>query len=186
MPGYLMQSRGRARTPLPRAQRLHLSARQTSHFSSMRHGQSGLGTRTANHPKFIPPYLVQGNVGPSHFQNQSRPSAWLQIVSVSIFLCYSLGVCYWAQLCGQTQEWLTDRGTSTCASRKSPPPVNTLAWLGTAWIKLLFVPQDNSRVLQNVSFCKATRRHILEEYFLHYSFPHFPLTSDKTVGLPYF
>jgi len=28
------------------------------------------------------------------------------------------------------QVWLTDRGTSTCASRKSPPPVRTLAWLG--------------------------------------------------------
>jgi len=27
-------------------------------------------------------------------------------------------------------EWLTDRGTSTCASPKSPPPVNPLAWLG--------------------------------------------------------
>jgi hypothetical protein len=32
---------------------------------------------------------------------------------------------------GETEmEWLTDRGTSTCALRKSPPPVNTLAWLG--------------------------------------------------------
>ena len=37
-----------------------------------------------------------------------------------------------AQRCGQTQEWLTDRGTSTCASRKSLPPVNTLAWFGLA------------------------------------------------------
>jgi len=42
------------------------------------------------------------------------------------------GVCYRAQRCGQTQEWLPDRGTSTCSSRKSPPPVNTLAWLGLA------------------------------------------------------
>jgi hypothetical protein len=28
------------------------------------------------------------------------------------------------------QEWLTESGTSNCASCKSPPPVNTLAWLG--------------------------------------------------------
>ena len=30
---------------------------------------------------------------------------------------------------GQTQEWLPDGGTSTCASRRSPPSVRTLAWL---------------------------------------------------------
>ena len=65
MPGYNMQSRGTARTPLPRARRLHLSARQTSHFCIMRHSQSGLGTQTANQPKLIPPYLEQGNPGPS-------------------------------------------------------------------------------------------------------------------------
>ena len=34
-------------------------------FSSMRHGQSGHGIQTANQPEFIPPYLVQGNLGPS-------------------------------------------------------------------------------------------------------------------------
>ena len=28
---------------------------------------------------------------------------------------------------------MADRGTSTCAKRKSPPPVNTLAWL--AWLE---------------------------------------------------
>jgi len=39
-------------------------------------------------------------------------------------------VSYRAQLCDQTQEWLTDRGTPTCVSRKSPPPLRTLAWLG--------------------------------------------------------
>ena len=35
-----------------------------------------------------------------------------------------------AQLCGQTQVWQPDGGTSTCASRSSPPSVTTLAWLG--------------------------------------------------------
>ena len=30
------------------------------------------------------------------------------------------------------QEWLTDRGTSTCASRNSTLSVSTLAWLGLA------------------------------------------------------
>jgi hypothetical protein len=35
-----------------------------------------------------------------------------------------------------TQEWLTDRGMTTCASRKAPPLVRTLAWL--AW------PQSHS------------------------------------------
>ena len=54
---------------------------------------------------------------------------FFKIVSVSLFPLLDLGVCYSAQRCGQTPEWLTDRGTSTCASRKSPPPVNTLAWL---------------------------------------------------------
>ena len=34
------------------------------------------------------------------------------------------------QQCAQTQEWIRDRGMSTCASRKSPPSVRTLAWLG--------------------------------------------------------
>ena len=56
--------------------------------------------------------------------------------SVSIFPCYSLGICYLAQLCGQTQEWLTDRGTPNCAWSKSPPTVNTFAWLGLAWLGL--------------------------------------------------
>ena len=31
---------------------------------------------------------------------------------------------------------MADSGTSTCASRKSPPPVRTLAWLGLAWLGL--------------------------------------------------
>ena len=57
------------------------------------------------------------------------PEPDFKIVSVSIYP-WSLGVCYRAQRCGQTQEWLTDRGTSTCAKRKSPPPLNSLAWLG--------------------------------------------------------
>ena len=35
-----------------------------------------------------------------------------------------------AQLCVQTQEWVPDGGLSTCASRRSPPSVRTLSWLG--------------------------------------------------------
>ena len=53
-------------------------------------------------------------------------------VSLNIIPSQSLGVCYWAQQCGQTQEWLTDRGTEPCTSRKSPPQVNALARLGSA------------------------------------------------------
>jgi len=36
------------------------------------------------------------------------PQPDFKIVSVSVFPRYSLGICYWAQQCGQTQEWLTD------------------------------------------------------------------------------
>jgi len=43
--------------------------------------------------------------------------------------------CYRAQLRGQTREWLTDRGTSTCALRKCPPPQLEL-WLGLAWLSV--------------------------------------------------
>jgi len=49
---------------LPQARRLHLSAWQTSHNSSMRQSQSGLGTETANQPKFIPPILSPGQPRP--------------------------------------------------------------------------------------------------------------------------
>jgi len=78
MPAYTMQSRGKVRTPLPQARRLHLSAWQTSRTSSLRLSQSELRSQTANQPKFSLPYLVQGNLGPSLWQDQSRPSAWLQ------------------------------------------------------------------------------------------------------------
>ena len=42
------------------------------------------------------------------------------------------------------REWLTDRGTSTCPSHKSPPTVRTLsypglAWLGLAWLGLAWL-----------------------------------------------
>ena len=60
MPGYTTQSRGTARTPLSQARRLHLSAWQTSHNSSLRQSQSGLRTQTANQPKFIPPIISPG------------------------------------------------------------------------------------------------------------------------------
>ena len=33
----------------------------------------------------------------------------------------------------------TRQGASTCAWRKSPPPVNTLAWLGLAWLGLAWL-----------------------------------------------
>ena len=83
------------------------------------------------------------NVYPSHTQSRAPqalvfgmisqgPQPDFKIVSISIIPCQSLGVCYRAQPCGQTQEWLRDRGTSTCALHKSLPPVNTLAWLGLA------------------------------------------------------
>jgi len=77
MPGYTMQSLGTARTPLSHARRLHLSAWQMSHTSSLRQRQSGLRTREGNQPKFIP-YLVQGNLVPSLWHDQSRSLAWLQ------------------------------------------------------------------------------------------------------------
>jgi len=50
MPGYTMQSRGTTRTPIPQERRLHLSAWQKS---LLRLSQSGLGTQTANQPKFV-------------------------------------------------------------------------------------------------------------------------------------
>jgi len=78
MPGYSMQSRGTARTSLHQAWRFYLSAWQTSHNTSMRQSQSGLGTQAANHPKFITPILNPGQPGPSLWQDKSRPSAWLQ------------------------------------------------------------------------------------------------------------
>jgi hypothetical protein len=31
------------------------------------------------------------------------------------------------------------QGADTCAKRKSPPPVNTLAWLGLAWLGLAWL-----------------------------------------------
>jgi len=49
---------------LPQVRRLHLSAWQTSHSSSMRQSQSGLGTQRANQPKFIPPILHPGQPRP--------------------------------------------------------------------------------------------------------------------------
>ena len=64
MPGCSMQSRSTVRTPLPQARRLHISAWQTSHTSSLRQSQSGLGTQTANQPKFIPPILIPGQPRP--------------------------------------------------------------------------------------------------------------------------
>jgi len=41
MSGYTIQSRGTAHTPLPQARRLHISAWQTSHTSSLWQSQSG-------------------------------------------------------------------------------------------------------------------------------------------------
>ena len=78
---------------------------------------------------YPPPYLVQGLIS-------QDPQPDFKIVSVSIFPRYILGICYWTQLCSQTQEWLTDRGTSTCASRKAPPPQLKL-WIGLLWLVLL-------------------------------------------------
>jgi hypothetical protein len=60
MPGYTMQSRGTACTPLPHVWRLHLSAWRKLHTSSLRLSQSGLRTQTANQPKFILPIISPG------------------------------------------------------------------------------------------------------------------------------
>ena len=64
--------------------------------------------------------------------NQSRPSA----DSIPLALAYPpvrVKVSARVQQCAQTQEWITDRGMSTCASHKSPPSVRTLAWLGRSY-----------------------------------------------------
>ena len=58
MPGYTMQSRGTARTPLPKARRLHLNAWKKSQTCSLRSGQSGLRTQTTNQGKFTPPIIT--------------------------------------------------------------------------------------------------------------------------------
>jgi hypothetical protein len=88
------------------------------------------------------------------------PQPDFKIISVSIFPRYSLGVCYWAQRCAPTQEWLTDRGTLTCAT------VNTLAWLdGEVWCDMTVMEKrcgtpvhgskdkDDLGELVNVAWC---------------------------------
>ena len=75
------------------------------------------------------------------------PQPDLKTVSVSTIPCYSLAVCYWAQLCGQTQECLTDRGTSICAnfglawlgSARLGSARLGLAWLGLAWLRFAWL-----------------------------------------------
>jgi len=47
-----MQSQGTTRTPLPQDSPERL---KKAHNSSLRLGQSGLKTQTANQPKYIPP-----------------------------------------------------------------------------------------------------------------------------------
>ena len=50
------------------------------------------------------------------------------------------------------------QGTSTCALRKSPPPVNTLAWLGLAWRHLqLAIRNDEelNKVLSGVTIAQG-------------------------------
>jgi len=64
MPGYSMQNRGTALTPLPQVRGLHLSVWKTSQNSSLRQSQSGLRTQTTNQPKFIPPILSPGQPRP--------------------------------------------------------------------------------------------------------------------------
>ena len=71
MPGYSMQSRGTAR-------RLHLCVWQTSHTSSLRLSQSASEHRQPTNKILSLPFLVQGNLESSLWQDQSRHSAWLQ------------------------------------------------------------------------------------------------------------
>jgi len=107
-----MQSRGTARTPLPKVRWLHLRALQTSHNSSMRQSLSGHGTQPTNQPtnqSLSLPYLVQGDLRAILWPSQG-PHLDFKIVSVSIFHCYSLGVCYRAYQCGQTQEMANRQG----------------------------------------------------------------------------
>ena len=54
IPGYTMQSRGMARTPLPQARRLHLSAWQNSRTSSLRLSQSWLRPQTNQPTEMYP------------------------------------------------------------------------------------------------------------------------------------
>jgi hypothetical protein len=57
------------------ARQLHLSARLKS---LLRRSQSGLGTQTANQPKFAPPIISLRHIGTSLLPKQSRPSDRLQ------------------------------------------------------------------------------------------------------------
>ena len=64
MPGHTTQIRGTARNPLLQARRLHLSAWQMSHTSSLQLSQSALSTQTSNQPKFILPIISPGQRRP--------------------------------------------------------------------------------------------------------------------------
>ena len=77
MSGYLMQRRGTARTPLPRARQLHVNALL---FAFLQYATQPVWARNPDIQltKVYPQYLVQDKPGPSLYHNQSRPSAGLQ------------------------------------------------------------------------------------------------------------
>jgi len=65
----------------PQVRRLHLSARKKS---LLRRSQSGLGTQTANQPKFIPPIISLRHICTSLCQTSQGTQRDFKIVSVSI------------------------------------------------------------------------------------------------------
>jgi hypothetical protein len=87
MPGYTMQSRGTTRIPPTQARRLRLSAWKSRGPSVCDWAGLGSEPRQPTNQSLFLPKLVQGYLGPSLQQDQSRPSARLQIVSVSTFAC---------------------------------------------------------------------------------------------------
>jgi len=74
-------------------------------------------------------------------------------------------VSYRAQRCGQTQEWLTERGT---------PPVNTLAWLGLAWLSYRRQREGHFQLLRRGTYDTIKRNGASLNY-------HFPLPTKKRV-----
>ena len=64
----------------------YLSAWKTSHNSSMRQSQSGLGTQTANQPKLIRPILSPGQPRPKSLAQSVKA---LSLTSKSLALAYS-------------------------------------------------------------------------------------------------
>jgi hypothetical protein len=63
--------------------------------------------------------------------------------------------------------WLTDRGTSTCASRKPTFPFNTLAWLGNLVILHLPAYEDETVCSETSAYEIQTSGNYPEESIKH-------------------